>query len=168
MKKAVFVFMVIFPLVINAQNNGYVYKPKPSEFISSAELGIDNICLIIEDSRVIHPKSKVKCSFEDISNSIVKSLNNAFTKTNFSSQKSNVIIELTIRQYESFVRGVVWIGILKYDVKLINGDSIKEEVIEGTSSRGNIGGTATAKNVSQNGFNDAINKTVKYLIDNLK
>ena len=133
MKKLMLFLVVFFPIVINAQNKGFIYKPNSSEFLSNADLGVDNICLLIKDSRTLHPKSKVKCSFDDIQSAIAKSLNNAFSKTNFSSQESNIVLELNIRQYESFARGVVWIGILKYDLKFINGNSVKETTIEGTS-----------------------------------
>ena len=112
MKKMYFSFLMMVVMCgLYAQNKGYVYKPAPSEYVAAKKLNVANVCVSIDDARILHPKTKVSCKLSDIESAIIKSLNTAFTETKFSTEKSEATLEITIKQYEAFARGVVWIGI---------------------------------------------------------
>jgi hypothetical protein len=166
MKKLLFVFVLGFlPVILFSQNKGFVYKPSPSEFTTAAELDAKRICVKLKDARVLHPKTKVSCAAKELQGIIINGFNNAFSSTIFGVDEADVVLEITIKQYETFARGVVWVGITEYEMKLQDEGKVLEKTIKGTHSEGNVMGKSTGKKVLQKSFDKANLESFNWLIE---
>lgn len=166
MKKLLLLIVIAsVPVFGFAQKKVYAFKPKVSEFAPTSMHEGKSIKIEFRDARIISSKSKVKTTFEDITSAITESLKAAFPKASFVDGNSDITIILKLEQYEVFARGVVWIGITKYQVGLKHGSDEIQQEIDGTHSEGNVLGMGTAKSVQQKSFNEANNILVKLLVD---
>ncbi|MDR2918405.1 MAG: hypothetical protein LBV72_03440 [Tannerella sp.] len=164
-----FMVIVLIPTLGFAQKKVYVFKPQVSEFASTNLLEGKTIQVNYKDTRIINKKSKVECTFEELTSVINESLKAVFPKVVWiDSADADIILNIRVKRYEAFFPGGVWRGFAEYDVELIHGsDEVKEEIL-GTRTEGNIWGIKTAKKVLQMSFDRANEDLVKLLIEHLE
>lgn len=164
-----FTIIVLIPTLGIAQKKVYIFKPKVSEFASTNLLDNKTIRVNYKDTRIINKKSKVECTFEELSSIIDETLKATFPKAVWTdSADADIVLNIKVERYEAFFPGGVWRGFAEYEVELIHGpDEIKQEIL-GTRTEGNIWGIKTAKKVLQMSFDRANEDLVKLLIDHLE
>lgn len=164
-----FIVVVLIPALGFAQKKVYIFKPRVSEFAPTNLLDSKTIQVNYKDTRITHKKSKVECTFEELTSVINESLKAAFPKAVLvESADADIVLNIKVKRYEVFFPGGVWRGFAEYDVELIHGpDEIKQEIL-GTRTEGNIWGIKTAKKVLQMSFDRANEDLVKLLIEHLE
>ena len=156
MKRILFVCITL-AVSVNVFAQHIVYKPKKSDFQTSILEG-KAIGIMYEDARIVERKTKVNATFADITKAITETLEGAGAKVSAGEGAG-----IKVLQYEVFARGVVWIGVTKYEV-VIDGEKY---VLQGDASEGNVLGVKTAKSVQRKSFDKTNRELIKLFAEKL-
>jgi len=151
-------------IYVNTQKKMYIWKPEETIYMRTNTLDGKSISLEIKDSRVITSGSKVKTSFSEISDAIIKAITQTYGNLFINNESEVKVILYLQAYYATFYLGGTWFGHTRYAVRM--GET--EEIIEQSNDLYNIGGNATSRKVLNKSFIGANTSLFQFLNKNLK